>query len=226
MRVLYTALTFFVLFLSCSPLSSWAATGWVSSTNAKIIKRQTLIESILIYYRPIFAISSLLVFIDENMVEPRGKMKGSNITLSEKVVRDGEFIKLFVHELGHYIDIYVLVNIAGEDVSHYFYEVSWENSTVKKSGEGISSFVSGYALTNQYEDFAESFTFYIFHNEDFAERALKNESLRKKYLFFSKYAFKSWQFSGTDFSLARVPKYLWDTTKIPISLQKYLYSLK
>lgn len=118
-------------------------------------------------------------------------MKGSNITLSEKVVRDGEFIKLFVHELGHYIDIYVLVNIAGEDVSHYFYEVSWENSTVKKSGEGISSFVSGYALTNQYEDFAESFTFYIFHNEDFAERALKNESLRKKYLFFSKYAFKS-----------------------------------
>jgi hypothetical protein len=46
-------------------------------------------------------------------------------------------------------------------------------------------FVSGYAAANQYEDFAESLVFYIFHNATFADRALRSESLRQKYLFFA-----------------------------------------
>jgi len=86
-------------------------------------------------------------------------------------------------------------------------------------------FVSGYAATNQYEDFAESFVFYIFHNATFADRALRSESIRQKYLFFANTVFARGYFQGTDFSIGRVPSYVWDTTKIAYSLQKYLYFL-
>ncbi len=89
----------------------------------------------------------------------------------------------------------------------------------------MSAFVSGYAATNQYEDFAESLTFYIFHNDEFMERALKNDSLRQKYLFISNFVFPDGEFLDTNFGIGKVPNYLWDTTKLPISLKKYLYSL-
>ncbi len=86
-------------------------------------------------------------------------------------------------------------------------------------------FVSGYAQSNQYEDFAESFVMYIFHNATFADRALRSESLRQKYLFLANSVFPRGYFQGTDFSIGRVPSYVWDTTKISFSLSKYLYSL-
>lgn len=55
---------------------------------------------------------------------------------------------------------------------------------------------------------------------------MKNESLRQKYLFFSNTVFKDGEFQDTDFRIGTVPSYLWDTTKVPISVQKYLYSLQ
>jgi hypothetical protein len=88
----------------------------------------------------------------------------------------------------------VLNSASGSDVSEDFYDISWEKPLVKQSGQDSNSFVSGYALTNQYEDFAESFTFYVFHNEEFASRALKNENLRKKYLFFNERIFPNEEF--------------------------------
>ncbi len=89
----------------------------------------------------------------------------------------------------------------------------------------MNSFVTGYAATNKYEDFAESFTFFVFHNRVFVDRAMRNESLRKKYLFLSEKVFPKNTFMDTNFSLGTVPPYSWDSTKIPISLKKYLYSL-
>lgn len=112
-------------------------------------------------------------------------MRDGQISLSPYVMRDTEFIQLFVHELAHYIDIYALSPQGGIDVSDDFYHISWRAPNTKKSGQGVIDFVSGYASTNQYEDFAESFVLYVFHNSVFADRALRSESLRQKYLFFS-----------------------------------------
>lgn len=97
--------------------------------------------------------------------------------------------------------------------------------TIKKPGETSQNFISGYAASNRYEDFAESFGFYIFHNDEFVDRAMRNDSLRQKYLFLQKYVFVHGEFTGTDFGSADVPKYFWDTTKLPIFVNKYLYSL-
>lgn len=65
----------------------------------------------------------------------------------------------------------------------------------------------------------------MFHNNEFADRALKNDALRQKYLFLQKYIFVHGEFTGTDFSTNKIPSYFWDTTKLPISVNKYLYSL-
>jgi len=45
-------------------------------------------------------------------------------------------------------------------------------------------------MTNKYEDFAESFTYYILHNKDFQEKAQKSKLLQKKYDYFNIFLFK------------------------------------
>lgn len=90
----------------------------------------------------------------------------------------------------------------------------------------IADFVSGYALTNKYEDFAESFTQYVFHNSDFKKKAAKNESLARKYDFFSKNVFPDGDFQGTSFESEAIAEYVWDTTKIPIHTNKYLFFIR
>lgn len=191
-----------------------------------MVSRKKLIQEVLDANAMAFGYSTLSILIDMNQVEPRGKMQWHTITLSATVPKESEFLKLLVHELGHYVDIYSLIaNSFGWDPSTSFYDISWIDTSTKKSNETLLSFVSGYASSNRYEDFAESFVFYIFHNREFADRAMKNDSLRQKYLFFSENIFSEWEFVDTDFRIGKIPSYLWDTTKIPISIQKYLYSL-
>lgn len=219
------------IFLICAsfcmifPLYAWE--GYIVNTSGNqpnLETRKKVIEEVLNSDEMRFWYRALSILIDANQVEPRGKMQGRSITLSASVLRDGEFLKLLIHELGHYVDIYTLVGTS--DPSDIFYRISWQDKTTKKSGETISSFVSGYAATNKYEDFAESFVFYIFHNREFSDRAMKNDSLRRKYLFFSQHLFVNGEFVDTDFRIGKIPGYLWDTTKVPISVQKYLYSLQ
>jgi hypothetical protein len=58
-----------------------------------------------------FTEEQLNISIDHTLVEPRGRMKGRSITLSSLVARDAEFLKLFIHELSHFVDIYVFNSI-------------------------------------------------------------------------------------------------------------------
>lgn len=212
-------------------------TYWVSSFiwkfeikstihNDSVATREKLIQRIL--YSQSFLShkdEELSISIDHQLIEPRARIKGRHIMLSSHIVRDTEFLKLFVHEFAHFVDIFILKNIWGKDISHEFYKMSWQDPKTKRAWQKQVNFVSGYAATNQYEDFAESYVFYIFHNRAFQERALRDDIVRQKYLFFQAYVFPDGAFVDTDFSLGRIPSYTWDTTRLPISLQKYLYSL-
>ena len=51
-----------------------------------------------------------------------------------------------------------------------FSSISWQASDLKKTNAKLEDFVSGYALTNDYEDFAESLTMFVLFNEEFAQR--------------------------------------------------------
>ncbi len=112
-------------------------------------------------------------------------MANGSVMISGKIKTLSEMSKVLVHELGHMIDIYFLKKKGLQaDPSTQFYKISWSEPTIIKRGISAASFVSGYAMTNQYEDFSESFTFYIFHNKEFLARAEKNTLLKQKYDFF------------------------------------------
>jgi hypothetical protein len=49
-------------------------------------------------------------------------------------------------------------------------------------------------MTNRYEDFAESFTYYILHNKDFLKKTKKSIILKEKYNFFKNYLFTNEEF--------------------------------
>ena len=182
-------LTLLFLTLACIfPTWGNAAGVSISNKNTYIDTRSRIatLKQILYSTAMTFDYGRLAVSIDGYQREPRGRMRDSQISLSPYIARDSEFTKLFVHELAHYIDLYVLVSGKnGTDISDTFYYVSWQKPTVKRASQGTMDFVSGYAASNQYEDFAESLVFYIFHNATFADRALRSESLRQKYLFFA-----------------------------------------
>lgn len=153
-------------------------------------------------------------------------MVGNKLILSSSISSDSERLKVFVHELGHIIDIFYLKKGIFSDPSDTFYAISWESFQTKKKDQKIHNFVSGYALSNKYEDFAESFAFYIFHNDDFLARANSDPVLRAKYDFFRTQIFSNDEFVGTSFQTAAFSDYFWDTTKIQIDTKKYLYYMR
>jgi hypothetical protein len=54
-------------------------------------------------------------------------------------------------------------------------------------------------MTNKYEDFAESFEFFILHNKDFLKKAQNSSKLMKKYEFFEEHIFVSGEFKNSNF---------------------------
>lgn len=156
--------------------------------------------------------------VDINRVSPRGQMSNESVTLSGRINSTSEMAKVLVHELGHMVDIYYLKQRwRTPDLSKEFYALSWAEPTVVRSGLSASSFVSGYAATNQYEDFAETFALYVFHNEAFAQRAQNIPVLQQKYDFLKKRVFWNY-FLWTSYEQDVVPSSLWDVTKITIKV--------
>ncbi|GEM_PF-798590 len=139
----------------------------------------------------------------------RGFGGGSTIILRCSNVSDEELVGVLVHEMGHVTDTGLLqgneVNglsdfkdgntvIYNDDPSLNFYRLDFAseksfNKTVKPL-----DFVSGYALSDPFEDFAESYAYYVLHGNDFRELIKSNEVLLKKYLFL-----KTRVFSGKEF---------------------------
>lgn len=144
-------------------------------------------------------VTPISVIVDSERVQPRGQLAGNDLIIATSIEGDSEKIKVFVHELGHVVDIHYLKPGVFGDVSEDFYSISWDSYKVKKKGVKLADFVSGYALSNKYEDFAESFSFFIFHNAEFYERAKTNASVAKKYEFFAKKLFEESEFIGTNF---------------------------
>ena len=171
-------------------------------------------------------VTPLNLVLDTERQEPRGQVVGNKLILSTTIPNDSEQLKVFVHELGHIIDIFYLKKGFFSDPSDIFYAISWESFNTKKKGQKIVDFVSGYALSNKYEDFAESFAFYVFHNEDFIARAKANPILQQKYDFFTSYVFDKDAFIGTTFGISPLKSYNWDTTKIQVDTKKYFYYIK
>ena len=170
----------------------------------------------------------LTVLFDKKRAEPRGQFSHETLIFTPNL-SIMEQIKVLVHEMGHVVDVrYLIPDVFGTDLSDDFYSVSWKEYNVRKKDATLKDFVSGYALTNKYEDFAESFTFFVFHNETFQKRAKNSKALQAKYDFFRDAIFDDESFVGLDFKKDNynIPDYVWDTTKIPINAKNYLFYIK
>lgn len=108
-----------------------------------------------------------------------------------------EFLEVMAHELWHIIDLSVLVgrsqtlhtwftrfgtiSFTIDDPSLIFYQISRTDETTKKSDHNDADFVSTYAMTDPFEDFAETWTAYIYHHDAFVIMKQNSRTLQLKY---------------------------------------------
>ncbi len=170
------------------------------------------------------------VELHKETFDVRWKMKDARVKLFGVLnISAEEILSVFTHEFWHYIDIYYLTtnDFSDIDLSLDFYDISWVSTKIIKPSMSQKDFVSGYAMTNKYEDFAESFTYYVLHNSSFKKKTEKSKIMKLKYEYFQKFLFKNNEFLDTDFSSNdSIDDYYRDITKIDINSKKFLQYLK
>jgi hypothetical protein len=168
----------------------------------------------------------------------RGLGGGSTIILRCQNVTDSELVSVLIHELGHIKDTGVMQGdfwagesefhdgknkIYNNDQSLEFYRISFENEKLIKKEHTDLDFVSGYAKTDPFEDFAETYNYYLLHGDNFRKLIKNNQVLEKKYLFMKEKIFDGKEFdfkSQSDLSLLSSRKY--DSTLIGYDLSEFL----
>jgi len=183
-----------------------------------------LVESFLYQKNILSLIRKIEISLQKESSDTRWRMKSQIIYMYGVLsMSDEEFLSVLIHEFAHYIDIYTFPKSSFWDESQRFYDISWESPTVMQVWLNPKDFVSWYAMTNQYEDFAESYVYYVLHNRDFLEKVWQSDILAKKYDYFQRYIFTKNLFYKEDFSLEdEVRPYYWDITKLGVDVKKFL----
>lgn len=124
-------------------------------------------------------------------------LAGRGVVIVAGNVPDGEFVGLLLHEaIGHYQDITCMTGDARSGLSAFrdgedpiyrndpsvsFYSISWMDQNTRKPEAHEEDFVSGYAYqSDNFEDLAESMTYFIAQHDAFVARAEKNPVLKAK----------------------------------------------
>ena len=158
----------------------------------------------------------------------RRGLAGKNTIILDGSVPDEEFRALLIHEFGHITDLGCLQGgsassasnfkdgsetIKIDDLSIGFYSISWADSKHQKTGSKDGDFVSGYAEWDPFEDFAETYAYFVLQNQSFRQRARSNHVLAEKYRWMGKNIFPSFELIAQgEYSWdGNVP---WDTTKL------------
>jgi hypothetical protein len=168
----------------------------------------------------------------------RGLGGGNTIILRCENVTDEELVGVLIHEIAHIMDTGVMkgspsagksefkdgvLPVYNNDASLDFYKMSFDNEeTLKKSASRLD-FVSGYAMSDPYEDFAESYTYYILHGTEFRELAEHNSILKKKYEYLKTRVFDNKEyFNGKELKKGSQVVRHYDVTVLPYELDKFL----
>lgn len=199
------------------------------STEEDALKYKDTYDTFLHYHAIEKMLSVLDIELYKEKADVRWRMQNKKVKMFWLYhMQIGEFLAVWIHEFSHFLDLYILKKVNWIDISDYFYDISWDDIKIMKPWLTQEDFVSGYAMTNRYEDFAESFTYFTLHNEDFNEKAKKSSYLKAKYDFFSNYVFDSKEFN--DLWIIRndseIKDYYRDITKISYTLENFLQYLK
>ncbi|QQS59689.1 hypothetical protein IPN35_02300 [Candidatus Peregrinibacteria bacterium] len=174
----------------------------------------------------LLGLESITTFDD--MSRPRALSGATSLYIRSDLFSLPERKQVLIHELGHIVDLSGLKGVSGSEASLFrdgthpvllsdpsirFYEISWKNEKKQKEGGGAEDFVTGYAATDPFEDFAESFLFYLEQGNAFREYAKKNAAIQKKYDFL-----KRTVFDDVEFLTGGIPTDLssreWDATRV------------
>lgn len=169
----------------------------------------------------------------------RGLGGNGSIILRCRNVTDSELISVFMHEIGHLVDASLFkgnsqsdnssfydfdVAVKIDDPSLLFYEISWESDTAKKQEATELDFVSLYAATDPFEDFAETYTYYRLHGPEFRKLTASSRALQEKYEFMKTFVFEGQEFGALEASEEKINilHRFYDVTVLPFSLGDFL----
>ena len=169
----------------------------------------------------------------------RGLGGGSTVILRCQNVEEEELVGVLVHEIGHIMDTGVMKGTYKAGVSefldgrHYvrqndpslgFYRISFKSDDVMRKKATELDFVSGYAMNDPFEDFAESYTYYILHGTEFRRLARINKALKRKYDFLKNEVFEGKQYYNGDPNSRRMDmsKRKYDVTVLPYNIDRFL----
>ncbi len=110
------------------------------------------------------------------------------------------------------------------DPSLDFYRISWSNEKTRGKEAVNFDFVSGYAMTDPFEDFAESYVYYVLHNADFKAKAQTSDALYQKYVFMKNTVFKGYEFATGEYKPEELNRRPWDITVLSYDLAGFLNS--
>lgn len=171
----------------------------------------------------------------------RGLGGGSTVILRCSDVTDNELMSVFVHEMGHVVDtglhtgsywagksefIDGNVPVYNDDLSLRFYRISWVNEKEMKRDAQKTDFVTGYAMTDPFEDFAETYNFYILHGAQFREMTVYNRQLWRKYMFMKYYIFEGKEFDNDPYTEVDYFTRNYDSTVLKYDTSSFLDSRK
>lgn len=224
--------------------SSWS--GYFSARNFKTSSEQ---EQLIEYKKNI---RSLLKNLPKNHVSKlkslevrneshvsRGMANSKKIILNTGTIEtEKELVAILVHEIGHIADLGSLVGDKGkrtrfydgkvpileDDPSYKYYRISWKDSKTRKEDSQIQDFVTGYAMSNVFEDFAEHYLFYRLHGEKFRKLAEHSEVLQAKYDFFKTYVFRRKEYQLEKESKSIVAGSIWDATLVDYDMREKMKS--
>ncbi len=128
-----------------------------------------------------------------NNPKQRG-LGGKSTIILDGTPKDTEFAALLVHECGHVIHANMQGNsksglslfkdgkdtFAKDSPVVSFFAISWMQSNIMKKDLTKEDFVSGYAQSDVFEDFAETFATYVLQRPSMVERAKTNSVIAAK----------------------------------------------
>jgi hypothetical protein len=144
------------------------------------------------------------------------------------IPNDKELERVFYHELGHIVDLGMLIpeepssssdfkdgsfNFDKNDPSLEFYSLCFQDSYTLNGNCQEKDFVSEYAQTDVFEDFAETYLLYLKNNDTFLEMTKNSEILKKKYNFLQEKVFKNFTPENNLYPNFNKEKRDWDLTK-------------
>jgi hypothetical protein len=154
---------------------------------------------------------------------------GKSTIIIDGTAPDNEFVGLLVHECGHVIHGNLLGHARtgasnfkdGSDIfakdspAAQFFAISWTTSKTPKATNQKGDFVTGYAASDAFEDFAETFATYVLERPSMEARAKDNAAIAAKLDWMIEYLPLPANLLGT-------PQYTWDK-KVPWDATKLAY---